>query len=268
MLTYFYDHIHDLLTTSRSKKKQQNIEHKITTSSKSLLKIEFKKYFSSKGYLMNTIVGGILCIVMVGVMLSTLLTNEDPEFVAIIKDIVPYLSLMIMWCIGISTPAASAISIEGKSFLIIKTLPIDYKKYLKCKLLLSEIILAPFVLVASIILAVLSNISIEGLITIFVMPQLYLLSLNYISLVINSRFYKLTWSNEMEVVKNSKSVVFVMLIDFAYTIIMCILLIVGGVLFNLWVGAIVSIVFEIIMTLVARNTLYKKCPQRIANMEI
>ena len=132
MLTYFYDHIHDLLTTSRSKKKQQNIEHKITTSSKSLLKIEFKKYFSSKGYLMNTIVGGILCIVMVGIMLSTLLTNEDPEFVAIIKDIVPYLSLMIMWCIGISTPAASAISMEGKSFWIIKTLPIDYKKYLKC----------------------------------------------------------------------------------------------------------------------------------------
>ena len=268
MLTYFYDHIHDLLTTSRSKKKQQNIEYKNTTSSKSLLKIEFKKYFSSKGYLMNTIVGGILCIVMVGVMLSTLLTNEDPEFVAIIKDIVPYLSLMIMWCIGISTPAASAISMEGKSFWIIKTLPIDYKKYLKCKLLLSEIILAPFVLVASIILAVLSNISVEGLITIFVMPQLYLLSLNYISLVINSRFYKLTWSNEMEVVKNSKSVVFVMLIDFAYTIIMCILLIVGGVLFNLWVGAVISIVFEIIMTLVARNTLYKKCPQRIANMEI
>ena len=126
MLTYFYDHIHDLLTTSRSKKKQQNIEYKNTTSSKSLLKIEFKKYFSSKGYLMNTIVGGILCIVMVGVMLSTLLTNEDPEFVAIIKDIVPYLSLMIMWCIGISTPAASAISMEGKSFWIIKTLPIDY----------------------------------------------------------------------------------------------------------------------------------------------
>ena len=135
-------------------------------------------------------------------------------------------------------------------------------------MLLSEIILAPFVLVASIILAVLSNISVEGLITIFVMPQLNLLSLNYISLVINSRFYKLTWSNEMEVVKNSKSVVFVMLIDFAYTIIMCILLIVGGVLFNLWVGAVISIVFEIIMTLVARNTLYKKCPQRIANMEI
>ena len=49
---------------------------------------------------------------------------------------------------------------------------------------------------------------------------------------------------------------------------MCILLIVGGVLFNLWVGAVISIVFEIIMTLVARNTLYKKCPQRIANMEI
>ena len=72
----------------------------------------------------------------------------------------------------------------------------------------------------------------------------------------------------MEVVKNSKSIVFVMLIDFVYTIIMAILLIGLGVIFNLLVGVIVCLVFELAMVIISRTTLYKKCPKRIEELEI
>lgn len=269
LLTFFYDYIHNLLSMARiDKNPKSSQELKIATPTKSLLKLEFKKYFSSKGYLMNTIVGGIMCVVMIGMMSVTLLKNADEEVGNVIKEIAPYLSLMIMWCIGMTTPAASAISIEGKNFWVIKSLPIDYKKYLKTKILLSEIVLAPFGLIASIILTVFSKISVEGLIVIFFLPQLYLLSMNYISLVLNTRFYKLNWSNEMEVVKQSKCILFIMLIDFVYTGIVCVLLIALGIFVGLWAGVAASLLFTGIMVLISRNTLYKKCPSRIEKIEI
>lgn len=268
LLTFFYDHIHDLLSMARTNKKSNvKQELKINTPTKSLLKVELKKYFSSRGYLMNTIVGGILSIVMVGMIAVSLFSPETEELAAIIKEIIPYLSLLIMWCIGMSTPSTSAISMEGKNFWIIKSMPIDYKKYLKTKIILSELVLAPFALIASIVLTVFSKISVEGVLVIFLLPQLYLLSMNYISLVLNTRFYKLNWSNEMEVVKQSKCVLFAMLIDFVYTGIVSALLIALGILVGLWAGAIASIVFTGVMVLISRNTLYKKCPNRLQKIE-
>ena len=107
-----------------------------------------------------------------------------------------------------------------------------------------------------------------GLLATLLIPQLYLLSMNYISLVLNTRFYKLNWSNEMEVVKQSKCVLFAMLIDFAYTLFLAALFIGLGIVIDLWVGALVAIVFCLIMTLISRHTLYKKGPNRIANIEV
>ena len=270
LLTFFYDYIHDLLSTVRVFKKKTNnneLELKAITPTKSLLKIEFKKYFSSKGYLMNTLAGAVLSIVMVGFLAFTFMSETDPDSLAILKSILPYLSLLILWCVGMSTPAASSISMEGKNFWIVKSLPIDYKKYLQSKILLSEIVLAPFALISSIVLVVCSKFTIEGFVLIIFLPQLYLLSMNYISLTMNTRFYRLDWSNEMEVVKQSKCVLFVMLIDFIYTIIVSVLLIGLGIIVDLWLGAIASLAFCLLMVLISRRTLYRKCPNRIRNME-
>ena len=269
-LTIFYDYIHDLLSTSRTvKKSDKEHEFKINTSSKSLLKIEFKKYFSSKGYLMNTIVGGIMGVVMIGVAVFSLLTDETmKEILDVFRPYLSFMSLAVILMIGLSTPAASAISMEGKNMWIIKSSPIDYKKYLQSKILLSEIVLAPFALVASIIISVLLKDDIIGILSTILSPQLYLLSMNYISLVLNTRFYKLDWSNEMEVVKQSKCVFFVMLIDFVYTSILSALLIGLSLVINMWVGALVALVFCLSMALISRNVLYKKGPKRIANIEV
>lgn len=270
LLTFFYDYIHDLLSTARkTKRKTPQKDVLVNTPSKSLLKIEFKRYFSSKGYLLNTIIGGVMSVILI-TMAVIGISGEDmkPEDLEIIKMFIPYLSIAIMWFVGMSTPAASAISIEGKNFWLIKSLPIDYKKYLRTKILLSEFVLAPFALVSSIILILVGEKNMVSILLILLLPQLYLLSMNYISLVLNTRFYKFSWSNEMEVVKQSKCVFFVMLIDFVYTLIIAVLLLGLGLGLGLWVGAIASISFALIITLISRTVLYKKGPKRIANMEL
>lgn len=270
LLTFFYDYIHNLLSTAKTtKRKSQQQEFTVNTHSKSLLKLEFKRYFSSKGYLLNTMIGGIMCVILMGMAAVGFFGEEIPaEETEFIRMLVPYLSLGIMCFIGMATPAGSAISIEGKNFWIIKSLPIDYKKYLRSKILLSEIVLAPFALVSSIILIVISDMSIMSILVIFVLPQLYLLSMNYISLILNTRYYKFSWSNEIEVVKQSKCVFFIMLIDFVYTVIVAALFIGLGFVIGLWAGAIAAILVTTIMVVVSRTVLYKKGPHRIANMEL
>lgn len=270
LLTFFYDYIHDLLSTARTVNKQKkNKELKVNTSFKSLLKLDFKKYFSSKGYLLNTITGGIMSVVMIGILVFGTFTGEETEEVIdLLRPYLPFLSLAIVLMMGLTTPAASAISIEGKNMWIIKSSPIDYKKYLKSKILLSEIVMAPFALISSILIMILVKKDIVVLLTILILPQLYLLSMNYISLVLNTRFYKLNWSNEMEVVKQSKCIFFAMLIDFVYTLILSALFIGLGLVINMLVGSIVAITFCLIMSLVSRSVLYKKGPKRISNMEL
>ena len=270
LLTFFYDYIHDLLSVARtSKKKTAKQDFKVNTSSKSLLKIDFKRYFSSKGYFMNTITGGILSVVMMGVAVFSILTDESAkETLDAFRPYLAFMSLGIVLMLGLTTPATSAISIEGKNMWIIKSSPIDYKKYLQSKILLSEIVMAPFALIASVLVMILTKDDVAALIATLLIPQLYLLSMNYISLVLNTRFYKLNWSNEMEVVKQSKCVVFAMLIDFAYTFVLAVLFISLGLIVGVWLGALVSVVFCLIVALIARHVLYKKGPQRIANIEV
>ena len=269
LLTFFYDYIHDLLSTARTSKTSKKQELKVNTPFKSLMKLELKKYFTSKGYLMNTITGGVLSVVMIAIMTITLLTDEEMAgLIDAFRPYLAYLSLAIILMVGLTTPAASAISMEGKNMWVIKSTPIDYKKFLKSKVWLSEIVMAPFALIASILVMVIIKNDIIGLIVTLLLPQLYLLSMNYISLILNTRFYKFNWSNEMEVVKQSKCVVFVMLIDFVYTIVVAALLIGLGAVVNVLVGAIASIVFCLLMVIISRMTLYKKGPVRIANMEL
>ena len=269
-LTLFYDHIHELLSTARSNKvSKKEKELKVNTSFKSLLKLDFKRYFTSKCYLMNTIIGGILSVVMMSVAVFSLLTDETmKEVLDVFRNYLSFLSLGIIFTTGLTTPAASAISMEGKSMWIVKSLPIDYKKYLKSKILLSEIVMAPFALISSIIVAVLIKNDVIGIITVIVLPQLYLLGMNYISLILNTRFYKFDWSNEIEVVKQSKCVLFVMLIDFVYILVLSVFYIGLSILFNLLIGSLVAIILCLIMVIISRHVLYKKGPNRIANVEV
>ena len=128
--------------------------------------------------------------------------------------------------------------------------------------------MAPFALISSIIVAVLIKNDVIGVITVIVLPQLYLLGMNYISLILNTRFYKFDWSNEIEVVKQSKCVLFVMLIDFVYILVLSIFYIGLSILFNLLIGSLVAIILCLIMVIISRHVLYKKGPNRIANVEV
>ena len=81
-------------------------------------------------------------------------------------------------------------------------------------------------------------------------------------------FYKLKWSNETEAVKNSAGMLISMLIDFIYTIVLCVALIIPGLFGYFFVGAILSILIVLIVAISFYNIVIKTCYRNISAIEV
>lgn len=261
----FYDKIHSYLQSSGSHRKYVVKDLKQKKQFKALFLMDFKKYASSRMYLVNTLTGGVLCIVMVLILVFSF--NTDGLEMDM-KVFYPFMVIAIVFSIGITTPSTSAISMEGKNFWIIKTLPINFKKFALSKILLSEIVLAPFALIASIILIVYSKTDVASNILIVLLPQVYLLGITVLGFYFNTIYYKLNWTSETEVVKNSKCVLVVMLASFAVDIVLAVLLFGIGLPFGFMYGAIAALAVTVIFTGLALMICIKKCSKNIKAIEI
>lgn len=268
IFAHCYDSVHFLMTASKSHQKyvEKNVKQK--GKLKALLLLDFKRYFSSKMYLLNTITGGVVSILCIVVMIASFQAVDDPEALSILTQISPYFVLLIVWCVGMAVPSAVAINFEGKTMWQMKSLPISYKEYSLSKIILSYCVLAPFVLISSSVLTIFIEKNFLNIFMTFVLPQIYLFSMCCIGFWINTKFYKLKWSNETEAVKNSSGMLISMLIDFVYSIILFAVVLVPGILGYFFIGAILAMVIAtgiaIASFIVVRNT----CEKNINRIEI
>lgn len=262
-----YDYFHSLMTATKS---HQAYVEKISVQKgqfKALFQLDLKRYFTSKMYLMNTITGGILCVVLTIIMIASFTSIKDPEALDVLNMVSKYFVLLILWCVGMQVPSSVAINFEGKHLWQIKSLPIDYKKYSLSKILLSYVVLAPCVLIASGVLTIYLEKTFLNIFLTFVLPQAYLFSMCCFAYWINMHLYKLNWSNETEAVKNSSGALLSMLADFCYTGILCLMLIVPGVLGYFVVGAILSLVFVGGMAIASYVLVLKTCSMNLYRIE-
>lgn len=269
IMAFCYDYFHFLLTSTKSHRVYVEKKAKIKGQFKAVFFMDLKRYFSSKMYLMNTITGGVLSVLMSVVMIISFKSAGEAEQMDwILKIVCPYFLLFPLWCVGIATPSAVAINFEGKNFWMAKSLPIHYKNYTLSKILLSELVLAPFLLISSGILIFFSEISFINIFMIILIPQVYLFAMVCIGIFINVRCYKLIWSNEMEAVKNSKSMILAMLVDFGFTIIASGLMLGLGIPFGFLVGSIPTLAFVSIIAVTFAVLVQKSCCAKMTAIEI
>ena len=180
-------------------KKQKPFNH--------LLKKELSSYFSTPVYLVNTIIGPIMIVVVsiaaiiLGIdnLLSTLqitISNEDLTYIcAVIVNL-----LIATTCIS-----CVSISLEGKTIWFLRSLPISANQVFMAKLFIPLIVVSPTLLVSSIIFGIILQSAVQAII-IFAITMLFLLVTDVIGLMINLWCPKLAWENEVQVVKQSLSV--------------------------------------------------------------
>lgn len=193
---------------------------------KVLLKKEWNMISKKPQWLLNSILGGVFCIVIgvIAIMFPSLFVSGsssddgvDPLLIQqIMSYMVPGLCLMMF---SIATPVSSSISFEGRNgYELLRSYPIDSRKIIKAKFSISLIIGLIESVIVSLVLIVL--LLIKGiiypdlLIGVIIYPILAMTYTTIMGTITGLKWPKLDYENEAQVLKNSASVNFLMLFSF------------------------------------------------------
>ncbi len=207
-----------------------NIKNKITklqSSSivKSLIKKELKTYFGIPIYIFNTIISPTLAILFsVGLVFKY---DSIIEYLMqmgisnnVLKELSPHIFIaFILILLSMSSITGSSISLEGKKYSLLKSLPIKTKDIFLSKLLLNEIILLPAFLLSATLYIIVMKIFNYNIILILFSIILLIRINGQIGLIVNLIFPKLDFNTEVEVVKQSIAVLISMLINILFAVI-------------------------------------------------
>lgn len=229
---------------------KKNKKYKNNSYYKTMVNMEFKKLFNNKTYLINSLSGGIASIVCVAGLLITF--YQSKEMLDSIRNYVYMFTFIPMLFSGIALPSSSTISIEGVNFYNLKSLPIKGKEILNIKLLVSYITTLCFSIVSCLILCIGFKSAIIDTVIIFLINISYLFFNNLFGLYLNTKHYKLHWTEEREVCKNSASVNIQTLLSFLFDIVISI----SFIFITLYINKILGFIFVLLLILIPSLCLY------------
>lgn len=163
---------------------------------------EFKRYFSSGVYVSNTIIGPIL-----GAVLSAALciagVDRIKQMIPLPVDISGLVPFLVAGIFCLMTASSVSVSMEGKNWWILKTLPLSTKAILDAKILMNLMLMLPFYLVSEVLLILALKPGLVELIWLLFIPGVVMLFSCVFGITVNLRFPMLDWESETAVVKQS-----------------------------------------------------------------
>ena len=211
--------------SSSESNKQEKIV--VNTPLKSFVKKELNRFFSSPIYMFNTSFG-LLIMVIVSISLCVnsddlihMITQNEGININInrVYEMLPKLFIQLIIFVGCMTSiTSSSISLEGKSFNITKSLPVKAEIILLSKIITSNIITLPLMIISDFLFIIKFHLSIIDILFIFAFTFVIPIFTSLLGLIVNLKYPKMNASNDTEVVKQSMSTmvsVFVGMIIFA-----------------------------------------------------
>ena len=224
------------IVTSSGKTKKRVYQEKAVKPKSirgALLAKEFSRFLSSPVYMLNCGLG-ILLLPIAGAALlwkgGTIIAVLNGVFGAR-EDCTP-LILCALVCVlaSMNDMATPSVSLEGKSFWLLQSLPVTPWQVLRAKLGVQLLLTGVPVLLCSVCLPLIYPYTpLKMLATVLVLLSYVLFSALF-DLFLGLMTTNLTWTNETTPIKQNAGVVFAMLSGFAYTILLC----VGFMLLDGW----------------------------------
>ncbi|MGN1299061.1 MAG: hypothetical protein ACI4UE_03665 [Candidatus Scatovivens sp.] len=187
---------------------------KVKSQLSGLINKEMKRFFSSPVFIINAGFGMVLMVVATIAMsinfdgmMETIMRGEDIGIsIDEIKVMIPKIYYgFVVFASCMTSITSSMISLEGKSFNITKSLPVTPVKILLAKVLTSNIISIPIILICDIIFFVVFKVAIVDIIFILlasiIMPTFTALT----GILMNLKYPKMDATSDTEVVKQSMS---------------------------------------------------------------
>ncbi len=238
----------------RSHRVAYKLEKRSSSAVVALMKKDMKRYLSAPGVLLNQ-GAGLLMILVFAVVFPLQFGGEEMGGVNILASMMPYLFAMgaAMTCF-----TNASISLEGKMFPLLKSLPISVGTILSAKQALHNLFCMPVIALAACISSIVCGFSVPDMLVTVVVPLLYSYNTGVVGLLINLKKYKFDWATEMHVAKNSLPVMVTM---FGGMFLAMIPLILSTIFYAInrpvWIFgacvALISLIVAIILTLFLRK---------------
>ena len=201
--------VNDLVIKSRSKRI-------------AIIKKELNTFFKTPVFIVNSgfaLVLFILAVILISVKFDNVLPilTDKKSGLGLTKDFVyNNISVLILVLISITSfmtsITSSVISLEGKNISILKSLPIKVKTILMSKIYACLVITTPVLVIGNIVLFIRFNVGIIESILLLILSVLIPLVSHFIGILINLKYPKLDAENSTEVVKQSTSSFFSVLL--------------------------------------------------------
>lgn len=216
-ITLSYKKLNAIFTAKKKVKnfKLKNYEGKSVRSA--LFRKEMSRIFSCPVYAVNCIMGLVISVIM-GVVLIVVCITSGAEFG--FSDgfgdyIAAFAPAALAFTYLLAPTTACSVSLEGQSFWIITTSPVEMKTLFNVKLLANAVFYVPGAIIVSVPVAILIKTSFAvGALCVLSAVLLAFLG-GSLGLVFNLLFPKLKWDNETQVVKQSLPVFLTMICAFA-----------------------------------------------------
>ncbi len=172
---------------------------------KSLLVKETRNYFGITMYVFNTLFGTIM--VLIVAVASLIFKNKVLDFIGsefgAVLPVEPMLLIIVGFCIGMVYTSAISLSIEGKKFAFLKSLPIEPKTIMTVKMVFNILLVLPAAIISLILLAIAFEIGILNLILMILVATSFSLLISAFGSILNLYLPKFDFMNEVEVIKQS-----------------------------------------------------------------
>lgn len=198
-----------------SKKKKTNKDYVIKSASpvKSLIKKEFSRFINSPVFVSNAgfglvlyIIGCILVAVKFNSFANSIIEVGIVDSIEQLTSFIPLIAFGFLCFTAFMTSITSSmISLEGKSFNILKSLPQKPAKIVNAKVLAAICIMLPCILIGDLILFIRFKMDIISMILILIASVLLPLISETIGIIVNLKYPRMDAQNDTEVVKQSMS---------------------------------------------------------------
>ena len=202
-------------STKSIKTKKSNKHYIVKTSSitKSLIKKDLNRFANSPVFITNAgfglvlfIIGCIIIITKFDSLIASFLQASPELTIDQINSYIPTLLFgFICFTSFMTSITSSMISLEGKSFNILKSLPVKPTTIVKTKVLTAVLIMIPCILIGDILIFIKFKFNILNILLILITSVLLPLISETIGIIINLKYPRMDAKNDTEVVKQSMS---------------------------------------------------------------
>ena len=187
--------------------KYRRTELKAAGAMSALLGKELRRFASNSMIILNSALGSVFLIIM-GVA-ALIYRDSLMEVLGLIPGdgMLAGIAVLALSFMGaMDYISAATISLEGKCLWIPKTIPVPVRTILMSKVLLNVVIALPATFIASVCVAIALPMTALERIFVVLIPAIISVFISLYGVVINLRFPKFDYINEVNVVKNSMSV--------------------------------------------------------------